>query len=215
VSFLHIQCWCWYLIGSPVVTSPDDWIWRQLGESLSALCEAVAHLAPTVSWLLLQALFMRVLRDEPPHLLSPAGFVSLRFFWMPAPFLFSCVWPYQLVAIAVLVYLQFTWGSVPSSLSSGTCLMSVSVGSLPVSKHPVGGLCHTYLLQQNTQGSARLTSELRACRLLCHVSFFSVACLLFNCFFYFVGWGSVCPWGYVDFSQGWLWENCIPLTTQL
>jgi hypothetical protein len=26
-----------------------------------------------------------------------------------------------------------------------------------------------------------------------------------------VGWGLVCPGGYVDFSQGWLWESHVPL----
>jgi hypothetical protein len=36
---------------------------------------------------------------------------------MPVPFLFSCVWPYQTAAIAVLVYLQFTWGSAPPPYS--------------------------------------------------------------------------------------------------
>jgi hypothetical protein len=43
--------------GSPVLISPGDWIWRLLGEPLSALFEGAAHLVPTVSQLLLQALF--------------------------------------------------------------------------------------------------------------------------------------------------------------
>jgi hypothetical protein len=58
---------------------------------------------------------------------------------MPAPFLFSSVWPYQPAAIAVLVYLQFTWGSASPPLSGGACLMSVTVASLPLSKHAGGG----------------------------------------------------------------------------
>jgi hypothetical protein len=95
---------------------PGDWIWRQLGEPLSALFEGVAHLAPTVNWLLLWALFITVLRDESSHSPSPAGFVYLRFSGTPAPFLFSRVWPYQPVAIAVLIYLQFTQGSALPTL---------------------------------------------------------------------------------------------------
>jgi hypothetical protein len=89
-----------------VVILPGDCIWRQLGEPLPALLEGVAYLTPTVSWLLLLwALFITVLRDESSHSPNPAGFVNLRFFWMPVPFLFSSVWPYQPVGIATLVYL--------------------------------------------------------------------------------------------------------------
>jgi hypothetical protein len=148
--------------------SPGDWIWRQLGEPLSALLEGAAHLAPTVNQLLLQALFITVLSDEPSHSPSPAGFVSLRFFWTPAPFLFSSVWPYQPVAIAVLVYLLFAWGSAPPPLSGGACLTSVSVGSLSLSKHAGVGFATpafsgrlTYL--QFMWGSAPPPLPSRAC----------------------------------------------------
>jgi hypothetical protein len=41
-----------------VVISPGDWIWRELGEPLSVLFEGVAHLAPSVSWLLLLWLYL-------------------------------------------------------------------------------------------------------------------------------------------------------------
>jgi hypothetical protein len=58
-----------------VIISSGDWIWRQLSEPLSALFEGVAYLVPTVSQLLLQALFIRVLRDESSHSPIPAGFV--------------------------------------------------------------------------------------------------------------------------------------------
>jgi hypothetical protein len=37
---------------------------------------------------------------------------------------------------------------------------------------------------------------------------FSVPCLLFS---FFVGQRSVCPGGSAGLSQGWLWENCVPL----
>jgi hypothetical protein len=53
---------------------------------------------------------------------------------MSAPFLFSSVGPYQPVAIADLVYLQFMWGSAPPPLSSRACLTSVTVGSHSFSK---------------------------------------------------------------------------------
>jgi hypothetical protein len=67
------------------------------------------------------------------------------FFWMPAPFLYSSVWPYQPVAIALLVYIQLTWGSAPPSLSRIVCLTSVAVGAFP-SLSMLGGLCHICLL---------------------------------------------------------------------
>jgi hypothetical protein len=96
-------------------------------------------LPPTVSWLLLQALFITVLRDEPSHSPSPAGFAYLEFSWTPAPFLFFSVEPYQPVAIAVLAYLEFTWGSSPPLLSDKALCTSATVGSLPFSKHAGGG----------------------------------------------------------------------------
>jgi hypothetical protein len=70
---------------------------------------------------------------------SPAGCVYLRFSWMPAPSLFSSVGLYHLVVIAALVYLQFTWGNAPPPLCGGLCLMSVTVGSLSLSKSTGGG----------------------------------------------------------------------------
>jgi hypothetical protein len=63
-----------------VVVSPGVW-------SGDKLCEPqTAH-----SWLLLQALFITVLRDKPSHSPSPAGFAYLEFSWTPAPSLFSSV----------------------------------------------------------------------------------------------------------------------------
>jgi hypothetical protein len=37
-------------------------------------------------------------------------------------------------------------------------------------------------------------------------------CLLLN-FSFFPGWGSVCPGGYADLSQGCLWEYHVPLNS--
>jgi hypothetical protein len=47
--------------------------------------------------------------------------------------------------------------------------------------------------------------ELRAPRPLCYLSFFFFSCLFiiqFVFFSFFPGWGSVCPGGYADLSQG-------------
>jgi hypothetical protein len=65
-------------------------VWRQPCECLS---EAAAHLPPTVSQLLLQALFMQI-SGMSLHSPSPAGFVYLQFSWMHAPFVFSSIQPY-------------------------------------------------------------------------------------------------------------------------
>jgi hypothetical protein len=58
---------------------------------------------------------------------------------MRAPFVFSSIHTYPPVAIAVLFYLQFTWGSAPFPLSGGACHTLATVGRLPLSKHTGGG----------------------------------------------------------------------------
>jgi hypothetical protein len=60
--------------------------------------------------------------------------------------------------------------------------------------------------------------ELRAPCSLCYVPFlfFSAACLLFSLNFFFSFspvWGSVCPGGYADSAQGYLWEYHVPLSS--
>jgi hypothetical protein len=62
---------------------------RQLCEPLSSLFQAAAHLPPTASLLLLQALFIEVHWRELPHPPTPEGFVYLEFSWTPALPLFS------------------------------------------------------------------------------------------------------------------------------
>jgi hypothetical protein len=47
---------------------------------------------------------------------------------------------------------------------------------------------------------------------LLHV-FFVVIAYLFSFFSFFPGWGSVCPGGYADLTQGCLWEYCMPLSS--
>jgi hypothetical protein len=165
----------------------------------------VAHLVPTVSWLLLQALFITILSDKPSHSPSPAGFVYLRFFWRLAPFLFSSVWPYEPVAIVVLVYLLFTWGSAFPPLSGRVCLMSVTVGSLPLNKHAgvgyatlassgrlvylefkwgsappplLGRVCYTRKCPSPFLQSSGHPTIFAMC------PFFSIACLLFSFFLF-------------------------------
>jgi hypothetical protein len=181
-----------------VVVSPDDWIWRQLGEPLSALFEGAAHLAPTVS-----QLCCSVLSDESSHSPSPAGFVYLRFFWTPAPFLFSSVWPYQPVAIAVLVYLQFTWGSAPPPLSGRVCLMSVTVGSFPLSKHAGRGyatLAFSGRLATQERASPPYSRAQGAPPSLLHVLFFS--CLFIIQVFFLLGGGQSVQGAMLIFLKG-------------
>jgi hypothetical protein len=70
-----IQSWCWYLSSNSVV-SPGVWVRRQLCEPLSALFQAVAHLLPTVSHLLLQALLTDSSHGK--HLLAFSSFLWWR-----------------------------------------------------------------------------------------------------------------------------------------
>jgi hypothetical protein len=42
---------------------------------------------------------------------------------------------------------------------------------------------------------------------------FCCYCLLFSFFSFFPGWGSVCPGGYADLAQGYLWECHVVLTS--
>jgi hypothetical protein len=39
-----------------------------------------------------------------------------------------------------------------------------------------------------------------------HIAYYSVS-------LFFPGWGSVCPWGYTDLAQGFLWKYCIALSS--
>jgi hypothetical protein len=41
---------------------------------------------------------------------------------------------------------------------------------------------------------------------------FCCCCLLFS-FYFFPGWGLVCPGGYADLTQDCLWEYCMPLSS--
>jgi hypothetical protein len=67
-----------------------------------------------------------------------------------------------------LCLLQFRWGSAPPPLSCGVCFTSVTVGSLPLSKHAVGGgttpafSCRLLYLHL-TRGSAPSLLSCRAC----------------------------------------------------
>jgi hypothetical protein len=62
-SSFSIQPWCWCLSSGSVVSSKGKKkrVWRQLCE---CLFEAAAHLPPTVSHLLTQALFIADLKNE-------------------------------------------------------------------------------------------------------------------------------------------------------
>jgi hypothetical protein len=58
--------------------------------------------------------------------------------------------------------------------------------------------------------------ELRAPCPLCYVSFFFQLLVYYSTWFFlffFPGWGSVCPGGYADLSQGCLWEYHVLLSS--
>jgi hypothetical protein len=80
-----------------------------------------------------------------------------------------------------LIYLQFTWESAPSHSPEEFATLEVS---LP------------------------LTVELRV---LCPLYYMPFYQLLVYYSFLFLGWLLVCPGDYANFSQGWLWENHVPL----
>jgi hypothetical protein len=43
---------------------------------------------------------------------------------------------------------------------------------------------------------------------------FFVVVAYYSVFFsFFPGWGSVCPGGYADLAEGYLWEYCVPLSS--
>jgi hypothetical protein len=179
---------------------------------LSALFQAVAHLPPIDSLLLLQALFNAVLWGELSHPPTLDGVVYLKFSQAPATPLFSGVESYQLVSIAGLVYLEFTRGTVLHPLSSRVSHTSTTVASLVHSKF-TGGSCQTIsgrlvYLKFAQVPAFLLSPELKAPRAFCYVSF-SVPYFLF--FFFPQGRGSDCPVGYAGLSQGWLWGYCMPL----
>jgi hypothetical protein len=67
---------------------------------------------------------------------SPTDFVYLEFSWTHAPFVFSSIQPYLPAAIAVLFYLEFSWGCASPRLFSHTLATD---GCLPLSKHTAGG----------------------------------------------------------------------------
>jgi hypothetical protein len=120
--------------------------------------------------------------------------------WMPASFLFSSVRLYQLVAIAALVYLQFIWTSAPP-LSGGLCLTSVSVTSFSLSKHigdsyatPAFSCRLVYLQFGWASAPLPLTGALGALP-SCHMSIFSISCLLFSFF----------SFSFVSLSRGLCW----------
>jgi hypothetical protein len=58
-----------------VIVLPGGWVKRQLCEPLSALLLAAAHLPPTASQLLLQALFIEVLWEEMSYPPPLVGFI--------------------------------------------------------------------------------------------------------------------------------------------
>jgi hypothetical protein len=172
-------------------------VWGQLCECLS---EAAAHLPPTVCQVLLQALFIADLRNE---LYTHLGFVYLEFSCTHAPFVFSSIQPYLLIAIAVLFYLEFTWEvPLPHSLvKRATRQLLLQAFLFPW----LLGCCHhSFLLRP----ACLFTVHLRGCSsptlqssgsptlfAMCLFFFFSCLFIIQFVFFFF-------PWVGVSLSRG-------------
>jgi hypothetical protein len=143
---------------------------------------------------------------------AAAGFVYLEFSWLHATFVSSSTQPYPLFAISVF----FIYSS-RAECSSPTFWWSVPHFSRFYKPSPLqahwGRWCHTHLLWSACLftllwGTAPPHSpELRAPHPLCYMSFFQLL-VYYSDFFslFFPGWGSVCPEGYSDLTQGCLWE---------
>jgi hypothetical protein len=133
--------------------------------------------------LLLQACFFTVCLGKCfPTLWQGVPLFSLC--WMPSP-------------------LQACWVGPHPHLLLQACLFTVCMEKCP---SPI-----LWQSMPHREGHFPLTPELRAPCPLCYI-FFSIACLLFSCwFFFFAVQRLVCPGGYAGFSQGWLWEYCVTL----
>jgi hypothetical protein len=105
-------------------------------------------------------------------------------------------------------------GSAPSLLSSGTLLMTL-LQAFPLL---VAGRVPPRL---PSPASLFIYSSMRDCpspplRCSGRPTLFTTCLflLLFRVFSsFFPGWGSVCPGGYADLAQGFLWEDCMPLSS--
>jgi hypothetical protein len=114
-----------------------------------------------------------------------------------------------------LVYLQFIWRSTLPCHSGIALHMTATVTSFPLSK--VAGrvlpllpsLSGLFIYSSCEWVPLPHSLELRAPHPLCYVSsFFFFRCLFIIqivSFSFFPGWGSVCPGGYDDLSQGFMW----------
>jgi hypothetical protein len=139
--------------------------------------------------------------------------------------------------------LQAYWGRwCHSCLLQPACLFTVHVEKCPYPLSPMelsslqlllqaflsprllGGCCDSCLLwpaclftvRMRDCSSPTLQSSGRpALFVLCLFFFFSCLFIIqFGFFsFFFPGWGSVCPGGFVDLAQGCLWEYCVLLSS--
>jgi hypothetical protein len=114
-----------------------------------------------------------------------------------------------------LVYLQFAWGTAHPRLSCRVCHTSATVASLLHSKLAWGGSPHL-ILQQASLFTVCLGKCLSPFLWSSRCPALFATCLFFSFlfiiqFFFFAGQGSVCPGGYADLSQEWLWGYHVPL----
>jgi hypothetical protein len=185
-------------------------VWRQL-LNVYLMLHLTCHLL-SASWLC--RLYLCRPQEQALHSPCPAGFVYLELSWMQ-PLLFSPV--YSPTHNCSLFLFRVCRGRCPPPLSGGVCHALAAVTRLPLSKHAGGGgatptfsVWLVYLQSVRELPSPTLRSSGCPASLL-HVFFFQLlvyysACFLFS---FFPEWGSVCPGGYANLSQGCLWEYCM------
>jgi hypothetical protein len=82
----------------------------------------------------------------------------------------------------------------------------------------IAGVCHRSCLLRpglfiySSRRNSPPRFQCSGCPTLFATCLFCCFCLLFS-FSFFPGWGSVCPGGYADLSQGCLWEYHVPLSS--
>jgi hypothetical protein len=155
----------------------------KLCEPLSALLQAAAHLLPTISQLLLQALFNESLHRELPLPLSPVErLVSVYF----------CRFCLPKVCVESVPSSLLWWRSLSAGYFCRLCLLKVCMEfsslllppSLVHSKHP-------------------------ALSAACPFQFLVYSVVFLFCFLW--DRGQSCPGGYAGLSQWWLWDYSILL----
>jgi hypothetical protein len=153
----------------------------ELCELLSALLQAAFHQLPTVSWLLLQALFTESSCRELPLSPSPGQ------------------WLVNHLLLSQSLFTEISCGELALSPSPVQRLVSHVLLQVLL----IEGSCRVQLLAPTP---SPVHSEHPALPAVCPFQF-----LVYYSGVFFAGQGSVCPGCYAGLSQGWLWEYRVPL----